>query len=107
MSHIIIDSNFYFVDAGISKGINFDDYKNINVNVSGSDAPPPISRFEDARLRSLLMDNVKRSKYEDPTPIQKHAIPIVLAGRDLMATAQTGSGKTVCISSIVNRLNHY
>jgi len=33
-------------------------------------------------------------KYVKPTPVQRHAIPIFLAGRDLMVCAQTGSGKT-------------
>lgn len=35
------------------------------------------------------------SKYPEPTPVQVEAIPVVLTGRDLLATAQTGSGKTV------------
>lgn len=41
------------------------------------------------------MDNLRRTKYDEPTPIQRYAVPIILSGRDLMATAQTGSGKTV------------
>ena len=40
------------------------------------------------------MSNITKTKYEIPTAVQKYAIPIILARRDLMACAQTGSGKT-------------
>lgn len=40
------------------------------------------------------MQNVYKSGYNRPTPVQKTAIPVILAHRDLMACAQTGSGKT-------------
>lgn len=51
-------------------------------------------RFREAGLSSFLCTNVEKSGYIEPTPIQKTAIPIVMAKRDLMACAQTGSGKT-------------
>lgn len=79
---------------GISTGINFINYDNIEVSVSGINAPKPITRFEETTLRELLKSNVKRANYEKPTPVQKYSIPIILSGRDLMACAQTGSGKT-------------
>ncbi|XP_072272530.1 probable ATP-dependent RNA helicase DDX4 isoform X2 [Pyxicephalus adspersus] len=75
-------------------GINFDKYDDIVVDVSGSDAPPAILTFEEAKLPDTLARNVHKAGYEKLTPIQKHSIPIVMAGRDLMACAQTGSGKT-------------
>ncbi|XP_073511210.1 probable ATP-dependent RNA helicase DDX4 isoform X2 [Phyllobates terribilis] len=75
-------------------GINFDKYDEILVDVSGINAPPAILSFEDADLSETLTRNVYKAGYVKLTPIQKHSIPIVMAGRDLMACAQTGSGKT-------------
>src|SRR2546430_16710676 len=44
--------------------------------------------------------------YEKPTPVQEQAIPLVLAGRDLMAGAQTGTGKTAAFAlPILQRLS--
>ncbi len=45
-------------------------------------------------MGAALMANVQRCKYTKPTPVQRYSIPIGLASRDLMACAQTGSGKT-------------
>lgn len=78
----------------VSMGINFDKYDDIEVKVTGENAPQPINSFEESNLRTLLLDNIKKSSYTKPTPVQKYAIPIIKSGRDLMACAQTGSGKT-------------
>ena len=56
--------------------------------------PPGLNTFADVELPESLVANIKRCKYSKPTPVQKHSIPICLAQRDLMACAQTGSGKT-------------
>ena len=45
-----------------------------------------------------LLQAVKELGYEQPTPVQEQAIPLVLAGRDLMAGAQTGTGKTAAFA---------
>ena len=79
----------------IQQGINFDKYDEIPVEVTGRDPIKPISAFEQADLYETFQKNVARAKYVKPTPVQKHSIPTVLGGRDLMACAQTGSGKTV------------
>lgn len=75
------------------------------MKVTGENRPNPITSFDDSGLESFLIDNVKRAKYTKPTPIQKNAIPIVLKKRDLMACAQTGSGKTAAfLLPIINTL---
>ena len=51
--------------------------------------------FMEADIWETLKDNVRKTHYDKPTPIQKWAIPVILSGRDLMGCAQTGSGKTV------------
>lgn len=81
-------------ETGIKSGINFDRFDKIPVEVTGDDVPKPVKSFAEAGLRQLLLDNVAKSGYAKPTPVQKYAIPIVLAKRDLMSCAQTGSGKT-------------
>ncbi|HAV78871.1 MAG TPA: RNA helicase [Anaerolineae bacterium] len=52
------------------------------------------SRFDSLPLDPKLLRAVAQSGYESMTPIQAKAIPIVLAGRDVMGAAQTGTGKT-------------
>ncbi|MCX7169209.1 MAG: DEAD/DEAH box helicase, partial [Proteobacteria bacterium] len=51
-------------------------------------------QFTDLGLRAELLRAIADQGYDTPTPIQAQAIPVVLAGRDLMAAAQTGTGKT-------------
>jgi len=50
--------------------------------------------FSKLGLSSVVLDGVKAMGYIDPTPIQLRAIPLVLAGRDVIGSAQTGTGKT-------------
>jgi ATP-dependent RNA helicase RhlE len=52
------------------------------------------SDFDDLGLDPILLKAVQGLGYQHPTPIQKEAIPAILAGRDVIGTAQTGSGKT-------------
>jgi len=75
-------------------GINFDKYEDIPVEVTGNDPPKSISTFEEANLGEIMNFNIELAHYTTPTPVQKSSIPIVKAKRDLMACAQTGSGKT-------------
>ncbi len=55
-------------------------------------------RFEDLRLAEPLLRAVRTARYVHPTPIQTHAIPLVLAGRDVLGCAQTGTGKTAAFA---------
>ena len=55
---------------------------------------PEMISFADCEVHATLLNNIKKMGYNKPTPIQKYSIPISLSRRDLMACAQTGSGKT-------------
>lgn len=51
-------------------------------------------KFTDLGLRPEILQALETQGYDTPTPIQQQAIPVVLSGGDLMACAQTGTGKT-------------
>ncbi|XP_065055809.1 ATP-dependent RNA helicase DDX3X-like [Rhopilema esculentum] len=88
-----------------STGINFDKYEDIPVEATGNDSPQNIETFEECDFGEILAENVKLCGYAKPTPVQKYAIPIVRENRDLMACAQTGSGKTAAfLLPIMNRI---
>jgi len=61
--------------------------------------------FEDLKLNDAILKAIAETGYTEPTPIQAQAIPEIMAGHDLMASSQTGSGKTAAfILPALNRL---
>lgn len=86
-------------------GINFDRYEDIPVDATGNNVPAPIKLFSDITLTPIVQANIEMAQYTKPTPVQSNSIPIILAKRDLMACAQTGSGKTAAfLLPILNRI---
>ena len=64
--------------------------------------------FESLGLSADLLQTVKEEGYTEPTPVQAQAIPFVLAGRDVLAAAQTGTGKTAAFTlPILDRLRSH
>jgi ATP-dependent RNA helicase RhlE len=55
-------------------------------------------QFDDLGLIKPLLDAVHEEGYTDPSPIQEQAIPCLLEGKDLLASAQTGTGKTAAFA---------
>nr|1WRB_A Chain A, DjVLGB [Dugesia japonica]1WRB_B Chain B, DjVLGB [Dugesia japonica] len=85
----------------------FDKYDSIPVSVTGPDysATNVIENFDELKLDPTIRNNILLASYQRPTPIQKNAIPAILEHRDIMACAQTGSGKTAAfLIPIINHL---
>jgi ATP-dependent RNA helicase RhlE len=62
-------------------------------------------RFDELGLSPDLLKTVEEEGYTEPTPVQERAIPLVLEGRDVLAAAQTGTGKTAAFTlPILDRL---
>ncbi|XP_027469106.1 probable ATP-dependent RNA helicase DDX59 isoform X2 [Zalophus californianus] len=68
--------------------------RQLGIVVQGQDVTRPIIDFEHCGFPEALNHNLKKSGYEVPTPIQMQMIPVGLLGRDILASADTGSGKT-------------
>ncbi len=66
-------------------------------------------RFTDFNFHPDLLEGIEASNYENATPVQEQVIPTILAGKDLIASAQTGTGKTAAfLLPVIHRLltNH-
>ncbi|XP_065741739.1 probable ATP-dependent RNA helicase DDX59 isoform X4 [Phocoena phocoena] len=68
--------------------------RQLGIVVQGPGVPRPIIDFEHCGFPEALNLNLKTSGYEVPTPIQMQMVPLGLLGRDVLASADTGSGKT-------------
>jgi superfamily II DNA/RNA helicase len=55
-----------------------------------------MQNFSELNLNQSLMQSITRMQFKIPTPIQAQAIPPALLGKDVLGTAQTGTGKTLC-----------
>ncbi|HEX2100550.1 MAG TPA: DEAD/DEAH box helicase, partial [Candidatus Synoicihabitans sp.] len=73
--------------------------------VTPVEIPPMDTAFTRLGLNPAIAYAVQEKGYADPTPIQAQAIPVVLAGRDVIGSAQTGTGKTAAFAlPILHRL---
>src|SRR5436309_13139361 len=54
--------------------------------------------FSSLGLSPAMLDGVKAMGYVQPTPIQLRAIPLIMEGRDVIGSAQTGTGKTAAFA---------
>ncbi|KAK8460968.1 hypothetical protein SEVIR_2G425900v4 [Setaria viridis] len=73
--------------------------KRFDIHIAGQNVPAPLESFEELISRygcdSYLVGNLSKLGFQEPTPIQRQAIPILLSGRECFACAPTGSGKTL------------
>ena len=57
-----------------------------------------MKHFSELTLCSALRNNLAKNEFVTPTPVQAQAIPPLMEGRDVVATAQTGTGKTLAFA---------
>lgn len=65
------------------------------IRIKGKGCPRPIRTWAQCGVSKKMLEVLKKSNYEKPTPIQVQAIPAIMSGRDLIGIAKTGSGKTL------------
>src|SRR5580704_3642845 len=66
-----------------------------------------MNNFSEISLSAPLQSNILKHGYSKPTPVQAQAIEPALAGRDVVATAQTGTGKTLAfVLPVIQTIGH-
>ncbi|KAM8805516.1 putative ATP-dependent RNA helicase DDX59 [Eudromia elegans] len=93
-----LDTTYSYKDHAFILSLQDEQIRNLKLQlgivVLGQQVPRPIIEFEHCGFPETLNRNLKNSGYEVPTPIQMQMIPVGLLGKDILASADTGSGKT-------------
>jgi ATP-dependent RNA helicase RhlE len=88
------------LSSAARRNFRFDIYR-----VSPHNAHMPFTKLG---LSPAVLEGVKAMGYVDPTPIQLRAIPLIMAGRDVIGSAQTGTGKTAAFAlPILSKMNQH
>jgi ATP-dependent RNA helicase DDX42 len=94
--------------SGLSSGEIADLRRELGISVTGSNIPRCVCSFAQLSLPDSVLSVLRFLEYTTPTPIQSQSIPCLLAGRDAIGIAMTGSGKTMAylIPAIVHALGN-
>ncbi|TFK70282.1 RNA helicase [Pluteus cervinus] len=95
------EKNFYAEDKRVSQKTEreIDEFRRIKeIKVQGRAVPRPVTSFDECGFPEYLMSTIRAQGFSGPTPIQCQAWPMALTGRDVVAIAQTGSGKTIAFA---------
>ena len=69
----------------------------LQIKVKGAEVPSPCATFSAMQIskgmKQIILENIEKSAWKEPTAIQMQVIPCMLMGRDVLATAPTGSGR--------------
>ncbi|KAK6069706.1 ATP-dependent RNA helicase DED1-like protein 2 [Seiridium cupressi] len=92
-------------ERGDNEVIDFKSISEINVLQESIERINPVMSFDAAGLHPAMRRNVELAGFNTPTPIQQYCLPAIHQGRDMIAIAQTGSGKTAAyLIPIINKL---
>ncbi len=92
------EKNFYAEDKQVTARSEreVEEFRRLKeIKVQGRNIPRPVTTFEEVGFPQYLMTSIRAQGFSGPTPIQCQAWPMALTGRDVVAIAQTGSGKTI------------
>lgn len=92
------EKNFYTEDpklAGRSDREIQDFRASKAMTIQGNSVPRPVFNFDEAGYPDYIMSEISRMGFKEPSAIQAQAWPVALSGRDIVAIAETGSGKTI------------
>ncbi len=83
--------NYEWSETDLIKSIEYS-----KKTVANNEAPKytPVNSFDSFNIHPQIKRNIKTKNYEAPSPVQDTAIPAILAGRDVIGIANTGTGKT-------------